>query len=48
VKVDAFKLRADEVGINRADLRFEQGGFCIRTGGLAGDEVDSLLLSPLD
>jgi hypothetical protein len=48
LEVDAFKLRVDEVGINRADLRFEHGGFCVRTGGLTGDEVDSLLLSPLD
>ena len=46
--VDAFKLRPSELGINRAELRFERGGMRIATGGLTGDEVDSLLLSPLD
>ena len=48
IAVDGFKLRASEVGLNRADLRFEHGGFRIQTGGLSGDEVDALLLSPLD
>ena len=46
--VEAFKLHPDEVGINRAELRFDRGGLRIQTGGLAGDEVDSLVLSPLD
>jgi hypothetical protein len=46
--VDAFKLRPEEIGINRAELRFAHGGFRARTGGLTGDEVDSLLLCPLD
>jgi hypothetical protein len=41
-------LRASELGLNRADLRFEEGGSCIKTEGLGGDEVTSLLLSPLD
>jgi hypothetical protein len=48
VGVDAFKLRPEEVGIYRADLRFQQRGIRLRTGGLTGDEVDSLLLSPID
>jgi hypothetical protein len=46
--VEAFKLRPSEVGIHRADLHFEHGGMCIKTGGLRGDEADSLVLSPLD
>ena len=45
--VKGFKLRESEVGLNRADLGFEHGGLRIMTGGLSGDEVDSLLLSPL-
>lgn len=45
---EVFKLRPSEVGINRAELHFEKGGLRIKTGGLSGDEVDSLLLSPLD
>jgi hypothetical protein len=48
VATQAFKLRASELGLNRADLRFEEGGFRIKTGGLSGDDVTSLLLSPLD
>ncbi len=46
--VEAFKLRPSEVGVNRAELHFDRGGLRIQTGGLDGDEVDSLLLSPLD
>lgn len=45
--VEAFKLRPSEVGVNRAELHFGRAGLRIRTGGLSGDEVDSLLLSPL-
>jgi hypothetical protein len=45
--VEGFKLREGEVGLNRADVWFEHGGLRIMTGGLSGDEVDSLLLSPL-
>jgi hypothetical protein len=45
--VETFKLRPSEVGINRAELHFERRGLRIKTGGLRGDEVDSLLLSPL-
>ena len=46
--VEAFKLRPSEVGINRAEFHFERGGLRVEIGGLSGDEVDSLLLSPLD
>ena len=46
--VEALKLDPEAVGVNRAELRFDRGGLRIQTGGLDGDEVDSLLLSPLD
>ena len=46
--VNTFKLHPDEVGVNRAELHFDRCGLRIQTGGLDGDEVDSLLLSPLD
>jgi len=47
VAADGFKLRASERGLNRVELRFEDGGICIETGGLDGDVVTSLRLSPL-
>ena len=43
-----FKRRPREIGINRAELHFDRGGLRIKTGGLSGGEVDSLLLSPPD
>jgi hypothetical protein len=48
VTADGFKLRPSERGLNRVELRFEDGGICIQTGGLGGDVVTSLLLSPLE
>ncbi len=48
VGADGFKLRASELGLNRAELHFEKGGISIKTGGLGGDDVTSLLLSPLE
>ena len=45
--VGVSKLRADEVGIKRADLHFENGAFRIETGGLDGDDPTELLLAPI-
>jgi hypothetical protein len=47
VTATAFKLRESELGICRADLTYESGGFRIRTGGLSGHDATALLLSPL-
>jgi hypothetical protein len=48
IAAEGFKLHSSEIGINRADLRFDAGGLSIKTGGLDGNEPDALLLSPLD